>query len=295
MSVEKITVGGLVSFVLVVGLSTIFVGSPPKVSTSLDCNSEDGLTNAAIVDIESNLKTYQTYASLSNGIYDSRPDHYAAVLNKFCSDSGVSCEVEEKSSGLRSLTAIDESDPDNQKITIVFRGTGDDTDSGIAANDVSTDIAQHLGRMPPMYVDAIDLVQDVKAQYPHAKITTTGHSLGGALANVSALKNNTDAVLFSPATLNVYNYVDASIQSGYSSKMITIVNENDRVSGAKLLSSPTTYQGAVFVLPGRALCFGRCNHKISELQSRLEEIRKDMNPSRKLCEIYKGMSSLKIN
>ncbi|EJL6462612.1 DUF2974 domain-containing protein (plasmid) [Vibrio cholerae] len=244
------------------GLYTIFVGSAPKVSTSLDCNSEDGLTNTAVVDIESNLKTYQTYASLSNGIYDSRPDHYAAVLNKFCSDSGVSCEVEEKSSGLRSLTAIDGSDPDNQKITIVFRGTGDDTDSGISANDVSTDVGQHLGMRTPMYDDAINLVRDVKAQYPDAKITTTGHSLGGALANVSALKNNTDAVLFSPATLK--------------------------------MSSPTTYQGAVFVLPGRALCLGSCNHKISELQSRLEKISKDMNPRRKLCEIYKGKSRLKI-
>ncbi|MVC22203.1 DUF2974 domain-containing protein [Vibrio cholerae] len=276
------------------GLYTIFVGSAPKVSTSLYCNSEDGLTNTAVVDIESNLKTYQTYASLSNGIYDSRPDHYAAVLNKFCSDSGVSCEVEEKSSGLRSLTAIDGSDPDNQKITIVFRGTGDDTDSGISANDVSTDVGQHLGMRTPMYDDAINLVRDVKAQYPDAKITTTGHSLGGALANVSALKNNTDAVLFSPATLNVYNYANAAIQSNYSSKMITFVNENDRVSGAKLMSSPTTYQGAVFVLPGRALCLGSCNHKISELQSRLEKISKDMNPRRKLCEIYKGKSRLKI-
>lgn len=295
MSIEKITVGGLVAFMIVGGLYTIFVGSSPKVSTSLDCNSEDGLTNTAIVDIESNFKTYQTYASLSNGIYDSRPNHYAAVLNKFCSDSGVSCEVEEKSSGLRSLTAIDESDLDNQKITIVFRGTGDDTDSGISANDVSTDVGQHLGRMPPMYVDAISLVRDVKAQYPGAKITTTGHSLGGALANVSALLNNTDAVLFSPATLNIYNYASAAIQSYYSSKMITIVNENDSISGAKMLSSPTTYQGDVFILPGRTLCFGICNHKISELQSRLEEISKDMNPRRKLCEIYKGKSRLKIN
>ncbi|NOI85067.1 YqiA/YcfP family alpha/beta fold hydrolase [Vibrio sp. 99K-1] len=145
-----------------------------------------------------------------------------------------------------------------------------------------------------MYQDATELLMTLKNEYPDFSITTSGHSLGGALANVSSRKNDVNAVIFNPATLNTYNVVDSIMdrQSHYTSSMVTIVNEKDRISAAKLASSPLKYQGALFVLPERWHCILKCNHNISEVRSRLGIISQSKRAEKKVCESYNGLSKV---
>lgn len=269
----------------------IFVGTPLRNHHILDCSVEENLTKKVLVSVSDDMEHIQELAKLSEAIYASRPNRFSLGIDEFC--HGIKCDIEESVNGLRSLTAIDNSQSDLPEITVVFRGTGDDTKSGIDADDLSTDLEQHLGQMPPMYKDAIILVQNLKDEYPNAHITTTGHSLGGALANVAAQSTDTDAVLFNPATLNIYNYIE-SASTGYSGDMITFVNEGDQISGAKMILSPTRYQGELFILSESDKRSSGAKHSIAEIRARLNDISQTPNVVHKLCESYNGRSQFDI-
>ena len=79
-------------------------------------------------------------------------------------------------------------DPDKHNSTVVFTG------SRKASDWLITDpaIALGLGKYTKRYKDSQKLISKVKDKYSDSKITTTGHSLGGYLAeNVKADKKYT--------------------------------------------------------------------------------------------------------
>ncbi len=65
------------------------------------------------------------------------------------------------------------------EIVISFRGTEPTT-----AEDLWADLQIGLGQVPDQFYDALDFYYKVKAANPTANITITGHSLGGALAQL---------------------------------------------------------------------------------------------------------------
>lgn len=274
------------------GLNNIFIGPAPENVPILNCEAQESLQDPRVVDFYSRLPEIEELAKLSDAIYASTPKNFAPDIRRFCDDK--ECEVRETKNGMRALIAIDEWQIDQPSITVVFRGTGDDTNNGIDKHDGNTNTSQYIGVLPPMYQDATELLRTLKNEYPEFSITTSGHSLGGALANVSSLKNDVNAVTFNPATLNTYNVVESIIdrQSNYTSSMVTVVNEKDRISGAKLASSPLKYQGALFVLPERWHCILKCNHNISEVRDRLDIISQSKGAAKKVCESYNGHSKI---
>lgn len=275
-----------------IGLYNIFIGSAPQNVPVLNCELQESLQDPRVVDFYSRLPEIEELAKLSDAIYASTPTKLAPDIRKFCDDK--ECEVKETKNGMRALIAIDEWRIDQPNITVVFRGTGDDANNGIDKQDANTNKSQYMGVLPPMYRDAADLLMTLKDEYPGFSITTSGHSLGGALANISARKNDVNAVVFNPATLNTYNVVESIVnrQSHYTSSMVTVVNEKDRISAAKLASSPLKYQGEVFVLPERWQCILKCNHNISEVRNRLNIISQSKRAAKKVCESYNGLSEI---
>lgn len=69
------------------------------------------------------------------------------------------------------------------EVVIVNRGTEPD-DAGDRKADV--DIAS--GRIPDQFLDALRFYDDVRAAYPDAVITTTGHSVGGCELSIRRCK-----------------------------------------------------------------------------------------------------------
>ncbi|PSB89544.1 hypothetical protein C5F64_05885 [Photobacterium damselae subsp. damselae] len=232
----------------------------------LDCNSENDLEN-------------QELAKLSNGIYSSQPHRFSSELRNFCygNDDDTDCEVI-KHNHVRYLLATTE-------VTVVFPGTED-------SDDFWTDLLQHFGYKLAAYKDAEEIALQIKGEYPDAHITFSGHSLGGALANFAAHVADSDAVIFNPAKLHIYNAVDPLLVNGsYNGNILTFVNENDPISGAKLRASPTNYQGDVFVLVENNNRPSEFRHKIKEVIARLDDVTRAPNVTRKLCQSYNGRDS----
>ena len=67
------------------------------------------------------------------------------------------------------------------KVVIAFRGSDD-------GGDLRVDHQMLSGRLPDQFADATQFVERVKRSHPDAEIIVTGHSLGGALSELTASK-----------------------------------------------------------------------------------------------------------
>ncbi|MDM5280997.1 hypothetical protein QUF95_26945 [Paenibacillus silvae] len=87
------------------------------------------------------------------------------------------------------------------------------------------------------------LYREVKEVYPNAEITTTGHSLGGALAQYTAVHNNLSSTTYNPASIRavVSDEILKKIDAGeYDKKNTAYVSPGDLV-GSGSSNSPTRH------------------------------------------------------
>ncbi|QKS57598.1 hypothetical protein HUB98_15655 [Paenibacillus barcinonensis] len=87
------------------------------------------------------------------------------------------------------------------------------------------------------------LYHEVKEVYPNAEITTTGHSLGGALAQYTAVHNNLSSTTYNPASIRavVSDEILKKIDAGeYDKKNTAYVSPGDLV-GSGSSNSPTRH------------------------------------------------------
>ena len=110
--------------------------------------------------------------------------------------------------GFDSYTYVDDSDPNNPRVVVAFRGTetGElfDPASGLLP-DIQTDLDLTYGKISPQFYQAYDYVDRVsnhiEGLYPGtgAKLELTGHSLGGAIAQYIGAIKGMQAKTISPA------------------------------------------------------------------------------------------------
>lgn len=105
-------------------------------------------------------------------------------------------------------------------VIIAIRGTND-------KDDLNDDFAMARSRIPAQTRDALDLYNRVKKEYPDKNITSTGHSLGGSLAEIVGTLNGELAVGFNAYGVRDLFNENAVIQED---NIVNYVNTQDAVT-----------------------------------------------------------------
>lgn len=111
------------------------------------------------------------------------------------------------SSEFRGLTYLNESSDGSKNIVIAFAGTDQIVDH------FDTNAPLYLGNGDHQLDNAVKLYLDVKAAYPDANITFTGHSLGGGLASILGALFDEPTTVFNPAPFEAVMTNQATIDA----------------------------------------------------------------------------------
>ena len=120
-------------------------------------------------------------------------------------------------------------------VIIAIRGTND-------GGDLNDDVAMTRSRIPEQTRDALDLYNRVKKEYPDKNITSTGHSLGGTLAEMVGALNGELAVGFNAYGVRDLFNENAVIQED---NIVNYVNIQDAVT----MVNGENHIGDIFSVP----------------------------------------------
>ncbi|PDY47333.1 lipase [Bacillus pseudomycoides] len=186
------------------------------------------------------------------GVYNkSIIENEAALEANF--DATIIDFKEDKATGLGAYALRDET---TKEIVIVFVGTQTGKDNNV---DVKTDAKIGLNNLVgtelaiEQYDQAEQFYRDIRDEYKGTKITLTGHSLGGGIADTVALRNkqdNMDVLTLNPAPVlnsDVIKYGDGSDMKNVRN----IINQNDPLHTA-IQAADFTTPGQMYIIPNGA-------------------------------------------
>ncbi|MEK7845244.1 MAG: lipase, partial [Pseudomonadota bacterium] len=167
------------------------------------------------------------YAQLADAIYD---------FDNITVDTWELIESISKSSGMQAGVY---NNRDTGKLTLAFRGTEacsfpcSLSETKAYLLDVAADTALTLGFVNDQFKHAFNFAQDVVNRYPGRKITVTGHSLGGGLAQAvgAVLGLETFAFNSSPVPDDFFDSYTLSLTSEQLEEIIYVIADiHDPVS-----------------------------------------------------------------
>ncbi|UJP06389.1 MAG: lipase family protein [Nitrosomonas sp.] len=127
------------------------------------------------------------YAKLADAVYD---------FDNTVVDNWQLIETIDRSSGMQAGVFQDR---DTGNLVIAFRGTETCLFCVDFFLDKAADVALALGIVHDQFKHAYNFVQAMMTKYPGRKITVTGHSLGGGLAQAAGAALNLETFAFNPS------------------------------------------------------------------------------------------------
>ncbi len=176
--------------------------------------------------LDKNLDIVQDAGQFSAKAYSDRPADMNGwkQLSQTSADNGFHAKALEK----------------DGVVMVVFRGSDD-------MGDLRVDHQMLSGKLPDQFQNAVDFMEQVKAQNPNKKIVVTGHSLGGGLTELVASKYD-DVLGISFDAVGTRNLVESS--DGIARGLRDNKNTINYVVQGDVISNSNAHVGNVTLVDG---------------------------------------------
>ncbi len=171
----------------------------------------------------------------------------------------------------------------NGEIVIAYTGTNNLPDW------VPNDIGIALDLVPEEYQEALAFYNMIQHDYQGAKITVTGHSLGGALAQLVGAATGADAVTFnSPGVAHLLNDLNLSTSDEYSN--ITNYSLGNDILNTLNIAGGFKKIGSNYIIPSTGKAPIAAHNDFEHLKNNIAIPQNEWEKrNEKACELLKGL------
>ncbi len=126
----------------------------------------------------------------------------------------------------------------NDKVVVSFRGTDNKNVLGMRYEDLMTDYQLAIGRLrlTDRFQEAKDMLEKVMAKYDKDKITLTGHSLGGAIADYLSDIYKLPAFIYNTGS-SPLSVINNPIPTRYTTGNFDILSFSDKLYNESIVAS----------------------------------------------------------
>ena len=143
-------------------------------------------------------------------------------------------------------------DVENERIIMSFRGTDNKNLLGMRYEDLMTDYQLAIGRLrsTDRFQEAVEMLEKVMKKYGKNKISLSGHSLGGAIADYLSYTYKIPAFIYNTGS-SPLSVINNPIPKRYTTENFDILSFIDKLYNKSIIASKGGHSLKDFIKRGK--------------------------------------------